>query len=141
MALEAKNYGLLHHRGSSGRAHHGRLRTQAVRVTAKLGIPDRLRDGPKTSRRCRSDRTHEPSLRRLLRTLYFHWHPHRGQLWSLCRDPDGRAATRRSPTVRPGLRNLDGGANNLAGVGRVDEVILTGEPALSASRRTVLRLL
>jgi O-methyltransferase domain/Dimerisation domain len=108
----------------------GCLRSQAVRVTAKLGLPDLLRDGPKRpGHLAAATGAHEPSLVRLLRALT--------TIGILTEDGEGQFATTpmgellRSdhPRSARAFAILMGEPMVWQAWGAFEEAILTGEPA------------
>jgi len=108
----------------------GCLRTQAVRVTAKLGIPDLLRDGPKTSDEiAAATGTHEPSLRRLLRTLTSIGILAEDSTGHFAATPMGELLRADHPQSARAFAILMGEPIIWRAWGAFDEVILTGEPA------------
>jgi O-methyltransferase domain/Dimerisation domain len=108
----------------------GCFRTQAVRVTAKLGIPDLLRDGPKASEEiAAATGTHEPSLRRLLRTLTSIGILTEDSTGHFAATPMGELLRADHPQSARAFAILMGEPIIWRAWGAFDEVILTGEPA------------
>jgi hypothetical protein len=108
----------------------GCLRTQAVRVVAKLGIPDLLRDGPQSAEAlATSTGAHEPSLRRLLRALTTTGLFTEDDTGCFAMTPMGEVLRTDHPQSIRAFAILMGEPMIWQAWGAVETAILTGEPA------------